>query len=119
MFFNGVIRTMKSNYSVNQKGDKSLRVIRPLFRVREVDCRTYATLFNLPVVSENCPACFEAPQERQRMKQLLATQEHLNPSLFNSLLKALDPLIAMEKTSGVEDLRKKTTEILRMKQCSD
>jgi len=117
MFFNGVIRTMKSNYSINMKDDESLRVIRPLFRVREVDCRTYAALFNLPVVSENCPACFEAPQERQRMKQLLAGQEHLNPSLFNSLLKALEPLIALEKTSGVQDLRSKTTEILRKNNC--
>ncbi len=70
----------------------------------------------LPVINENCPACYEAPkvgvavcmwpggggtaeprcvvvgvvgvvQERQRVKLLLAEQEHLHPALFSSLLQ--------------------------------
>ena len=45
---------------------------------------------------QNCPACFEAPKERARVKLLLASQEHVHPSLFSSLLKAMRPLIGME-----------------------
>jgi hypothetical protein len=45
------------------------------------------------VVPENCPACFEAPKERYRIKCLLATQEALFPSLFHALTKTLLPLM--------------------------
>ena len=38
-----------------------------------------------PCLPENCPACFEAPKERQRMKQLLAQQELLFPRLYWNL----------------------------------
>ena len=62
---------MKANYTVTE-GD--LRVIRPLIYVRERDLRTFAETQHLPVIAENCPACFEEPKERHRVKQLLAQQ---------------------------------------------
>ena len=62
---------MKANYTVTE-GD--LRVIRPLIYVRERDLRTFAETRHLPVIAENCPACFEEPKERHRVKQLLAQQ---------------------------------------------
>ena len=83
--------------------DGDVRIIRPLAFVRERMTREYAkrersaraaadhlsaaAVADLPVIYENCPACFEAPKERQRMKLLLASQEHIHPNLFNSLLQ--------------------------------
>jgi hypothetical protein len=37
-------------------------VIRPFVFVREKNLRQFAEGSNLPVISENCPACFEAPK---------------------------------------------------------
>jgi hypothetical protein len=54
----------------------------------------------LPVISENCPACFEAPKERQRVKQLLASQELLVPNLYQSLSTAMLPLMAIDNCDG-------------------
>jgi len=45
-----------------REGD--LRVIRPFIYVRETDTRLFAESANLPVIPENCPACFEAPKVR-------------------------------------------------------
>lgn len=92
-FFNGCLRTMKANYHA-EGGD--IRVIRPLVYTRERALREYATVCDFPVVNENCPACWDAPQERQRMKQLLASQEHLHPSLFATMLRTMKPLMSME-----------------------
>lgn len=39
------------------------------------------------VPSPSCPACFESPKERQRVKLLLAGQEQLHPTLFSNILK--------------------------------
>lgn len=97
-FHNGFLRSMKANYTVTE-GD--LRVIRPLIYVREKNLRLFAEKVRLPVIPENCPACFEAPKERHRMKQLLAHQEVLFPNLFQSLRTALHPLISKSKT-GLE-----------------
>ena len=47
----------------------------------------------LPVIPENCPACFEGPKERYRIKTLLAQQEHLFPGLVGNLLRAMRPLM--------------------------
>jgi len=52
----------------------------------------------LPVIAENCPACFEAPKERHRMKQLLAAQEILHPHLFSSILTAMKPILSIDRT---------------------
>jgi hypothetical protein len=86
---------MQANYHV-EAGD--LRVIRPLVYARERLTRDYARAADLPVIFENCPACFEAPKERARTKLLLASQEHLHPALFACLLQAMRPLMAQENS---------------------
>lgn len=66
---NGFLRTMKANYQINA-GD--LSVIRPMVYCRESLMTDFAKASNLPVINENCPACFEEPKERARIKKLLA-----------------------------------------------
>ncbi|WAQ99967.1 TTCA-like protein [Mya arenaria] len=79
-----------------REGD--LRVIRPLVYVREKDLREFAETNKLPVIAENCPACFEAPKERHRIKQLLASQEIMFPRIFPSLNAAIKPIMAINRT---------------------
>jgi tRNA(Ile)-lysidine synthase TilS/MesJ len=98
VFHNGLLRTMKAHYTVTE-GD--LRVIRPFVYVRERDLRSFAASAKLPVIPENCPACFEAPTERHRTKQLLAAQEILFPNLYQSFQSALKPLMSINRT-GME-----------------
>lgn len=90
-FFGGKLRTMQACY-LNDAGD--VRVIRPLIYVRERQTRDFARRAALPVVQENCPACFAQPQQRQRMKALLAELEREHPRLFSNLLAAMRPLMA-------------------------
>nr|CAD7399828.1 unnamed protein product [Timema cristinae] len=78
--------------------ERDLRVIRPFVYVREKSLRQFAESRNLPIIPENCPACFEAPKERHRTKQLLAQQEILFPRLFWSLRSALHPLMSFRHT---------------------
>jgi tRNA 2-thiocytidine biosynthesis protein TtcA len=68
-FHNGQLRTMKANYTID-KGD--LRVIRPLVTCREKLFKDFSDQVKLPVISDNCPACFSAPKERHRIKLMLA-----------------------------------------------
>jgi len=89
-FHNGSLRTMKANYTID-KGD--LRVIRPLVYCREQFFKDFAEKTNLPVITDNCPACFSAPKERHRVKLMLAQQENLFPNLFQSILKTIEPLM--------------------------
>jgi len=98
VFHNGLLRTMKASYTVKE-GD--LRVIRPFVNVREKTLRDFAETKGLPVIPENCPACFEAPTERVRVKQLLAQQELIYPNIYVSLRSAMQPLMAVNKT-GME-----------------
>lgn len=81
---------MKANYTID-KGD--LRVIRPLVTCREVLFKEFAEKYQLPVITDNCPACFSAPKERHRVKLMLAQQEDLFPGLFQSILKTITPLM--------------------------
>jgi selenocysteine lyase/cysteine desulfurase/tRNA(Ile)-lysidine synthase TilS/MesJ len=90
IFNNGLLRTMKANY-VNDKGD--LRIIRPLVYVRERMTKSFSEESKLPVITENCPACFAAPTERHRTKLLLASQEQIVPDIFSSIQKAMKPLM--------------------------
>lgn len=90
MFHGGRLRTMKAHYR-NDAGD--LRIVRPLVYVRERQLAAFAHAARLPVIQENCPACFTMPTERQRMKRLLATEEAGNKHLFKSLLSAMRPLM--------------------------
>jgi len=95
-FHGGQLRTMKANYTVKE-GD--LRVIRPLVYARERQCRSFAADAKLPVIPENCPACFDMPTQRQHMKELLAKEEEGNSRIFGSLLTAMSPLIAKNDAS--------------------
>ncbi len=91
VFFGGKLRTMQAHY-MNDDGD--LRVIRPLVYARERQTRDFAHNARLPVIHENCPACFSMPMQRYQIKQLLAEQEKSNPRLFASLLTAMKPIMA-------------------------
>ncbi len=93
-FHGGQLKTMKANYTIK---DGDLRLIRPLIYVREHQTRDYAEQENLPVIIENCPACFEKPTQREHMKQLLAAEEKQNHHLFGSLLTAMKPLISKKE----------------------
>lgn len=94
-FHNGRMRTMKAHYYIKER---DLRVIRPFVYVREKALRQFAESKALPIIAENCPACFEAPKERHRTKQLLAQQEILFPRIFWSLRSALHPLLSFRYT---------------------
>jgi tRNA(Ile)-lysidine synthase TilS/MesJ len=76
-FHNGFLRTMKAHSTPEQR---DLRVIRPFVYTRERDLAAFAAQHGLPVIAENCPACFSAPKERARTKQLLAAQVRKTPS---------------------------------------
>jgi len=78
-FHNGQLRTMKANYTID---NKDLRVIRPLVMCRESMFKEWSEKIQLPIIADNCPACFSAPKERLRIKLMLASQEHLFPNLF-------------------------------------
>jgi tRNA 2-thiocytidine biosynthesis protein TtcA len=92
-FFGGKLRTMQAHY-LNDAGD--LRVIRPLIYARERQTRDFASHAGLPVIHENCPACFAMPMQRLRMKGLLAEQEKEHPQLFANLLAAMRPLMSLQ-----------------------
>lgn len=91
---NGRLRTMKAAY-VNQQRD--LKIIRPFVYVREKELRQFAQDVQLPVIPENCPACFEAPKERHRIKQLLAQQELLYPHVHLNIKTSLLPLMSIDQ----------------------
>lgn len=89
-FHGGRLKTMKAHYVVN---DGDLRVIRPLVYVRESQTAEFSKDMALPVIFENCPACFAVPTQREHMKQLLAREEELNPQLLKSMRTAMLPLM--------------------------
>ncbi len=89
-FFGGKLKTMKAHYIID---DGDLRVIRPLVYARERQLRDFAESAALPVIAENCPACFAMPTQREHMKQLLAREERQNPTLFKTLKTTLLPLM--------------------------
>jgi tRNA 2-thiocytidine biosynthesis protein TtcA len=89
-FHGGKLKTMKAHYT-NDEGD--IRVIRPLVYARERMLAEFAKENELPVIAENCPACFSKPTQREHMKQLLAKEEKTNEGLFGSLLTTMKPLM--------------------------
>ncbi len=89
-FHEGNLNTMKGHY-VNTAGD--VRIIRPMIYVRERQLVDYAHHAKLPVIYENCPACFAHPTQRAHMKMLLAKEEKTNKHLFKTLLHTMRPLI--------------------------
>ncbi|HSS46794.1 MAG TPA: ATP-binding protein [Burkholderiales bacterium] len=90
--FGGRLRTMRAHY-VNDDGD--LRVVRPFVYVRERQTNAFAKSTGLPVIAENCPACFAMPMQRWNIKQKLAQWEGENRQLFPSLLTAMRPLLTV------------------------
>jgi len=92
-FNNGQLTTMKAHYLPAAKN--GLRVIRPLVYTREADLRAFSREAQFPLIEDNCPACFEAPLERARVKRLLAQQELEIPTLFSNLLHSMGPLLAI------------------------
>ncbi|MEK9575794.1 MAG: ATP-binding protein [Gammaproteobacteria bacterium] len=89
-FHNGKIKTMKANY-LNDRGD--VRVIRPLVFVRENQLREFSIQSKLPIINDNCPACFSKPTEREYFKRLLKEEEKRVPNLFKNLLNAMKPIM--------------------------
>jgi len=89
-FHGGKLKTMKAHYT-NDDGD--LRIIRPLVYARERQMAEFAIDAALPVIVENCPACFNKPTQRQHMKTLLAGEEQKNKSLFTTLLSTMRPIM--------------------------
>ena len=89
-FHGGALNTMKAHY-VNDDGD--IRIIRPLVYTRETALAEFAKEQELPVIFENCPACFSKPMQREHMKQLLAREEEASEHLFGSLLSTMKPLM--------------------------
>lgn len=88
---------MKANYRINA-GDIS--VIRPMVYCRESMMTDFAKSANLPVINENCPACFEEPKERARIKKLLLRESTLYPNLYDNLRRAMIPLMK-DETSAI------------------
>ncbi|TDH72116.1 hypothetical protein CCR75_003669 [Bremia lactucae] len=87
---NGQLRTMKAKYWNDQH---DVQVLRPLVYVREIELKKFAYDSRLPVINENCPACFEEPKERHRVKKMLGLEESLYPDMYNSLRRAMYPLM--------------------------
>ena len=88
-FHNGALRTMQAAYTC-AAGD--VRIIRPLVHAREAALKAFSYGAGLPVIADNCPACFEAPKERARIKKLLRREEAMFPRLFANLGAAMAPL---------------------------
>jgi len=103
---NGFLRTMKANYPIDA-GDIS--VIRPFVYCRESLMTEFAKTKNLPVINENCPACFEEPKERARVKKLLSREETLYPNFYDNIRRSLIPLMH-DDMSGI--LRSYTEEVV-------
>lgn len=88
--YSGTLKTMKAHYT-NDTGD--IRVIRPLVYVRERQTAEFAKEAHLPVIIDNCPACFSAPTQRDHIKTLLANEESTHKDIFQNLLHAMRPLM--------------------------
>jgi len=100
-FHGGRLQTMKAHY-LNNAGD--LRIIRPLVYVRERQLAAFAHEAGLPVIKDNCPACFRMPTERQHMKELLAREETRNKGIFKAILSSMRPLMDDEMAKKVHTL---------------
>ena len=97
VFHGGSLRTMKASYTIDA-GD--LQVVRPLVYVRERQLEKFAEAAELPVIADNCPACFSKPTQREHMKQLLAEEEKNSSQLFSNMLHAMRPLMGKMQRKG-------------------
>lgn len=94
-FHRGRLETMKAHYVIDAN---DLRVIRPFIYVRERQTAHFAGAAGLPVIADNCPACFRMPTQRQHMKALLAQEERQHKHLFANLLHTMRPLMGQSPT---------------------
>ena len=69
--------------------ERDLRVIRPFVYVREKSLRQFAESRDLPVIPENCPACFEAPKVSKGCDDSMPVGSFRNPHV-NSLQEVSD-----------------------------
>lgn len=69
----------------------------------------FAKKNDLPVINENCPACFEEPKERARIKKMLSREEALYPNFYDNVRRSLIPLMHDDLSSI---LRSYTEEVL-------
>lgn len=97
----GELRTMKAHYLNNEK---DIRIIRPLARVRERQTSEFALTAKLPVIPDNCPACYSKPQDRAHFKKLLLAEEKRNKHVFANLWRAMQPLIGDDNHQGQANL---------------
>ena len=100
-FHGGRLQTMKAHY-LNDAGD--VRIIRPLVYVRERQLRAFSEAVGLPVIRDNCPACFRMPTQRQHMKELLSQEESHNKKLFKALLSTMRPLMDQKSADEVKEI---------------
>ncbi|WP_050978469.1 ATP-binding protein [Beggiatoa alba] len=106
-FHGGRLQTMKAHYT-NDAGD--IRVIRPLIYVRERQTADFAKSAKLPIILDNCPACFTKPTQRYHVKQLLANEEQAHKHLFKNLLHAMRPLMQGQATTELNTTSDEETE---------
>jgi tRNA(Ile)-lysidine synthase TilS/MesJ len=104
---------MKANYRIDAE---DLAVIRPLVYTREAHTRDFSLRSRFPVINENCPACFEEPKERARVKRLLSQEEAMIPTLFSNMRKALVPLMASSTYYAMEEVVKEVEARARQSQ---
>ncbi len=99
IFHNGCISTMKAHYlsKYTLNDNRAIRVIRPMIYVRERQLRDFAQKENLPVIRENCPACFKKPTERAYFKAWLNKEEGRIANLYPNIKSAIKPIL--EKSS--------------------
>jgi len=83
--------------------ERDLRVIRPFVYVREKSLRQFAESRDLPVIPENCPACFEAPKvSKEGCDDSMPVGRFINPHV-NSLqavskyISTKHPMMTMNK----------------------
>lgn len=75
-------------------------MIRPLVYCRESLTAEFArTHLQGLLVNENCPACFEEPKERARIKKLLSKEETLYPNFYDNIKRSLLPLMHDDATA--------------------
>merc|ERR1712161_136048 len=63
---------------------------------------------NLPVINENCPACFEEPKERARIKKLLSREETLYANIYDNLRRSLLPLMHEDLSNILKNYTEET-----------
>jgi len=105
--YSGRLQTMKASY-LNDAGD--IRIIRPLVYAREKQMTDFANRAQLPMILDNCPACFSAPTQREHVKALLANEEREHEYVFQNLLHTMRPLMVRQTPSPYKPPRQRKTE---------